>query len=64
MCVFTVVNESKEGFFHQKLSVEDDQFGAGRNEIVAFMEPKELYENLILVVCMKEKEKKKNQKHN
>ena len=50
------MNEGKESFLHQELSVKDDQFGAGRNEIVTLVEPEELDENLILVLC-------KNNKH-
>ena len=46
----TIMNQCEESFFHQKLSVEDDQFGAGRYEIVAFVELEELDKNLILVI--------------
>jgi hypothetical protein len=44
------MNQCEESFFHQKLSVEDDQFGAGRYEIVTFVELEELDKNLILVI--------------
>lgn len=45
------MNQCEESFFHQKLSVEDDQFGAGRYEIVTFVELEELDKNLIFVIC-------------
>lgn len=48
---FTVVYEGEEGLLHEELRIEDDQFGAGRNEIVTFVEPEEFHENLILVLC-------------
>lgn len=44
------MNQCEESFFHQKLSVEDDQFGAGRYEIVTFVELEELDKNLIFVI--------------
>ena len=52
---YTVVDKGEEGFLHQELSVEDDQFGAGRNEIVTLVEPEEFDEYLVLILCKKKK---------
>jgi len=49
------VDKGEEGFLHQELSVEDDQFGAGRNEIVTLVEPEEFDEYLVLILCKKKK---------
>ena len=49
------MDKGEEGFLHQELSVEDDQFGAGRNEIVTLVEPEEFDEYLVLILCKKKK---------
>lgn len=46
----TVGHESEEGLLHLELSVEHHEFGARRDEIVAFVEHEELDEYLILIV--------------
>jgi hypothetical protein len=38
----TVVDESKEGLLDEELGVEDDQFGGGRDEVIALVEFKKL----------------------
>lgn len=49
------MNKSEESLLHQQLSVKDDQFGAGRYEIVAFVELEKLDENLIFIIYNKNK---------
>lgn len=44
------MHQREEGLLDEQLSVEDDQLGAGGDEIVTFVELEELDEYLILVL--------------
>ncbi len=68
------MHQREEGLLDEQLSVEDDQLGAGGDEIVTFVELEELDEYLILVllcVCVcnpkpapKKKKRERKQKGN
>ena len=45
-----IVDEGKEGLLDEQLRVEDDEFGRGRDEVVALVEAEEFDKNLALVV--------------
>lgn len=48
-----IVDERIEGFLHQQLGVEDDQFGGGGYQIIALVKTKELHKDLWIVLLCK-----------
>lgn len=52
-----IVDERIEGFLHQQLGVEDDQFGGGGYQIIALVKTKELHKDLWVVLLCNRKEK-------